>query len=73
MFDSALTSTDPANVVISSGGLIASYQINIQDFYTVVISSFTFLTVNYANLDIVMTIDKIVQASSTKPRSNNTI
>lgn len=67
-----MTSTDPANVVLSSP-LIFGYQVNIQDFYTVVISSFAFVSTNYAPLNAYITINKIVSASSTKPRTNNVI
>ena len=70
--DSPITSTDPSNVVLSSP-LISGYQVNIQDFYTIVISSFTFVSSNYAPLNAYITIDKIVPATSTKPRVNNLV
>ncbi len=52
---------------------MSSYQKDVQDLNTLVLSSFSFYSTNYARLDGTLTLNRLVQASSAKPRSNNTI
>ena len=69
---SELASTDPSNILLDNI-LVTSYQTDIQNLNTIVLSSFTFISTNYAPLYGTLTINKIVQAVSTKPRVNNVI
>lgn len=69
---SELGSTSSSNIILSSP-LVSSYVTNVQGLNTIVFSSFIFYSTNYAPLDASITFNKIVQATSTKPRPNNTI
>lgn len=65
-------STNSSNIILNSP-LVSNYTKNIQGLNTIVFSSFIFNSTNYAPLSANITFNKIVQATSTKSRSNNTI